>query len=551
MPTRVLITSALPYANGPLHFGHITGAYLPADAYARFRRLLGDEVLYICGSDEYGIAITLNADRMDLEYQEYVDIYHKLHKDTFDKLHFSFDFFSRTTNPFHQDIVQDFYNQLLKRGLIEKRLTEQLYSEEENRFLADRYVEGTCPRCSFNKARGDECQRCGADYEAIDLIHPRSKVSGVPLILKQTEHSYFLLDNMKEQLRTFIADCYLSDHVRKFVVDYIEKVKPRAITRDLSWGIPVPDFPDKVFYVWFDAPLGYISATMEWAASQGNTEVWKRFWLDPEVDYVQFIGKDNLPFHAVIFPAMEMGQSLPYKRVNAIVSSEFYLFEGRQFSKSDGNYIDMQAFLATYSVDKLRYVLAATAPETSDSEFTFEDFKIRCNSELVGKLGNFINRVLAFAEKNNYTQLLYNPDLFDDCDRSFLKDIGNLIQEVYECYNRYSLRKVTSKIMELAALGNVYFNHQAPWRLLKTGARKRIEAILFCACYCQKLLALISYPIIPESALAIWKMLAPKSLENRSVDITYARDLWNSDFLNPINEEFKLQSPWLLFTTVD
>ncbi|BAE81132.1 methionyl tRNA synthetase [Chlamydia felis Fe/C-56] len=551
MPSRVLITSALPYANGPLHFGHIAGAYLPADVYARFRRLLGDDVLYICGSDEYGIAITLNAERAGLGYQEYVNMYHKIHKDTFDKLKISLDFFSRTTNPFHKALVEDFYTQLKSKGLIENQTSLQLYSEEENRFLADRYVEGTCPRCGFDGARGDECQKCGADYEATDLIHPRSKLSGSELVLKETEHAYFHLERMVEPLLDFIDKSYLPEHVRKFIVDYIKNLRPRAITRDLSWGIPVPDFPNKVFYVWFDAPIGYISGTMDWAASVNNPEAWKDFWLEESTEYVQFIGKDNIPFHAAIFPAMELGQSIPYKKMDALISSEFYLLEGAQFSKSEGNYIDMDAFLDTYSLDKLRYVLAATAPETSDSEFTFLDFKTRCNSELVGKFGNFINRVLAFAEKNGFKELVYSETLLEDKDKKFLDDAQRIVQEAREHYSKYSLRKACSAIMELAALGNIYVNDQAPWKLLKEGLAHRVEAVLFCACYCQKLLALISYPILPGTAWEIWNMLSPKSLDLVNQDKDRVKNLWNSEFFDVSDEVFSLKTPQLLCAIVD
>lgn len=547
---RVLITSALPYANGPLHFGHITGAYLPADAYARFCRLLGDEVLYLCGSDEYGIAITLNAERAGMGYQEYIDVYHKLHKDTFEKLNISLDFFSRTTNTFHEGVVQSFYQCLQKHGLIENCFSQQLYSEEESRFLADRYVEGECPKCGFDRARGDECQKCGADYEAIDLLYPKSKLSGAALVLKETEHAYFHLEKMKEPLLSFIQGCNLREHVRKFVVDYIKNLRPRAITRDLSWGVSVQDFPNKVFYVWFDAPIGYISGSMDWAASQGDPEAWKRFWLEEDVKYVQFIGKDNLPFHAVIFPAMEMGQDLPYKKADAIVSSEFYLLQGEQFSKSEGNYVDIDAFLDSYSVDQLRYVLAATAPESADSEFTFLDFKTRCNSELVGKFGNFINRVLAFAEKNQFVELRCPSDLMEG-DKQFLKEAQDLVDKAKSCYERYSLRSACSAIMELAALGNVYFNNQAPWKLLKEGSRSRVETILFCSCFCQKLLALIAYPILPKSATEIWEMLSPRSLKSHSVNSSQACGLWNHEFLEFAKEHFELRSPRLLFTTVD
>ncbi|WP_366223711.1 methionine--tRNA ligase [Chlamydia buteonis] len=551
MPSRVLITSALPYANGPLHFGHIAGAYLPADVYARFRRLLGDDVLYICGSDEYGIAITLNAERAGMGYQEYVNMYHKIHKDTFDKLGISIDFFSRTTNPFHKGLVQDFYIELKSKGLIENQISLQLYSEEEDRFLADRYVEGTCPKCGFDGARGDECQKCGADYEATDLVNPRSKLSGSQLVLKETEHAFLHLERMVEPLLAYIDTCYLPEHVRKFVTDYIKNLRPRAITRDLSWGIPVPHFPNKVFYVWFDAPIGYISGTMDWAASLNNPDAWKDFWLEDSTEYVQFIGKDNIPFHAAIFPAMELGQSIPYKKMDALVSSEFYLLEGYQFSKSEGNYVDIDAFLDTYSLDKLRYVLAATAPETSDSEFTFIDFKTRCNSELVGKFGNFINRVLAFAEKNGFKELAYSTNLLEDQDRHFLDHAQQIVRDAREYYSKYSLRKACCAIMELAALGNVYFNDQAPWKLLKEGFTHRVEAILFCACYCQKLLALISYPIIPGTAWEIWRMLSPKSLNLESLDKDRVMNLWNIEFLNFSEEVFSLTTPQLLFTIVD
>lgn len=548
-PSRILITSALPYANGPLHFGHIAGAYLPADVYARFQRLLGKEVLYICGSDEYGIAITLNAELAGMGYQEYVDMYHKLHKDTFNKLGISVDFFSRTTNSYHPAIVQDFYRNLQEKGVIGTQITEQLYSEEEEKFLADRYVVGTCPKCGFDRARGDECQQCGADYEAKDLKDPCSKLTGGALTLRKTEHAYLHLERMKEELLAFVENIYLRPHMRNFVVDYIKNLRPRAVTRDLSWGIPVPGLENKVFYVWFDAPIGYISGTMDWAASIGDPEAWKNFWLDDQVTYTQFIGKDNTSFHAVIFPAMEMGQTIPYKKVDALVTSEFLLLEGFQFSKSEGNFIDMDAFLETYSLDKLRYVLAAIAPETSDSEFSFQEFKTRCNSELVGKFGNFVNRVIAFAVKNDCTELS-NPQL-EQKDLEFIAESQTLVKEAANHYQQYSLRKASSMLMELAALGNGYFNDQAPWRLAKEGNRNRVQAILFCACYCQKLLALISYPIMPETAWKIWEMISPRSLDLTSQDPDRLQSLWTEAFFDYSKETFSLKEPELLFTIVD
>lgn len=549
MASRVLITSALPYANGPLHFGHIAGAYLPADVYARFRRLLGDDVLYICGSDEYGIAITLYAEKEGLGYKDYVDMYHVMHKDLFRRLNISFDYFSRTTNKFHASLVQDFYLNLKSKGLIQNQITEQLYSEEEDKFLADRYVEGECPKCGFDPARGDECPKCGADYEAIDLTHPRSKLSGKALIRKTTEHAYLRLDKMVEPLQQFVQTCYLRDHVRNFVVDYINHLRPRAITRDLSWGVPVPDFPEKVFYVWFDAPIGYISGTMDWAESQGTPEAWKDFWLSPDTEYVQFVGKDNVPFHAVIFPAMELAQEQPYKKVDALVSSEFYLLEGAQFSKSEGNYIDMNAFLEDHLLDKLRYVLAASSPESSDSEFTLQAFKNRCNAELIGKFGNFINRVLSFAYKNGFHQLAYEDVVLESEDLKFLSQTIRLVNDAKSCYHDYSLRKACSVIMELASLGNTYINDQAPWKILKSGDTARVRAILFCACICQKMLALIAYPIIPETSCSILGMLSPQSLQTTAINPDRIYGLWNETFMTFSNEHFLLKEPVLLFSS--
>lgn len=550
MPARVLITSALPYANGPLHFGHITGAYLPADAYARFRRLLGDEVLYLCGSDEYGIAITLNAERAGMGYQEYVDMYHKIHKDTFAKLNISVNYFSRTTNSFHCELVQNFYQALKANGFIKNHVSDHLYSEEEGRFLADRYVEGTCPKCGFEGARGDECQCCGADYEATSLKNPRSKLTGSPLVLKKTEHAYLHLDMLIAPLQEFASSLYLVEHVRNFVVDYINHLQPRAITRDISWGVPVPDMENKVFYVWFDALIGYISGTMDWAHAIGEPEAWKAYWLDPTTEYHQFVGKDNIPFHAAVFPAIEIGQSVSYNRARALISSEFYLLEGSQFSKSEGNYVNLDAFLGDYAVDKLRYVLASTAPETSDSEFTFAGFKTRCNSELIGKLGNFVNRTLAFAEKNQIRELSHKHVNLERHDQEFIQKIFTIVDHAETCYHKYSLRKACSVIMELATLGNCYFNDQAPWKSIRDGQLNRVETILFCTSFCQKLLALIAYPIMPDTACAIWRMLSPHSLSKISYSPQIAQNLWNHDF-KCIEESFSLQTPQLLFTVVD
>jgi methionyl-tRNA synthetase len=358
---KILITSALPYANGQLHFGHIAGAYLPADCYARFARLQGSDVLYICGSDEYGIAITLSADLAGRSPQAHVDLFHAINKDLFAQLNFSFDHFSRTTWKGHVPTVQQFFLDLLAHGYIEERVTDQLYSPQDNRFLADRYVVGTCPKCGFTEARGDECQRCGSSYEATDLKNPRSKLTNAPLVLKATKHWFLLFDRFKDQLTQWLAEKNWKANVRNFAQSYIDDLKPRAITRDGEWGIPIPlpGTEGKVLYVWFDAPIGYISATQEWAQLNGKPDAWKDYWLDPETTYVQFIGKDNIPFHAVFFPAMEMGQNQPYKKVDQLPANEFLNLEGRQFSKSDGWTIDLADFFQNFTADQIRYTLAA------------------------------------------------------------------------------------------------------------------------------------------------------------------------------------------------
>nr|NGX44718.1 Methionine--tRNA ligase [Candidatus Anoxychlamydiales bacterium] len=310
MKKKVLITSALPYANGPIHFGHIAGAYLPADVYARFERLKGKDVLYICGSDEYGVAITLSAELANRTPKEHVDIYHEMIKNFFEKLNFSFDHYSRTTTDIHKKLSQEFFLDLYNNGYIEAKTEDHLFSEKENKFLADRYVIGTCPKCEYDKARGDECPKCSRTFDAKELKNPRSKLTNSKLILKPSKHWYMRFDKFKDKLTTWIKDKDWKDNVLNFSKEYIKDLRERAITRDSTWGIPVPldEAKGKVLYVWFDAPIGYISATMEWAEKIGEKEKYKDYWFDEKTKLVNFIGKDNIPFHAVFFPAMLMGQ---------------------------------------------------------------------------------------------------------------------------------------------------------------------------------------------------------------------------------------------------
>ncbi len=542
---KILITSALPYANGPLHFGHIAGAYLPGDCHARFQRLVGNDVLYICGSDEYGVAITLSAEMAGRTPQQHVDIFHQINIDLFDKLNFSFDHFSRTTWEGHPETVHQYFLDLLKNGYIEDRETLQLYSEADHRFYADRYVVGECPKCGFKEARGDECTRCGSSFEATDLKNPRSKITNSPLVLKKTKHWFILLDKFKDRLTEWIETKKWKTNVVNFVKDYIKDLRARSITRDMDWGIsvPLPDTEGKVIYVWFDAPIGYISATKEWALKMGSPEKWKDYWCDPKTKLINFIGKDNIPFHAVIFPAMTLGQNQPYKVVDELPANEFLMLEGRQFSKSDNWTIDLEDFFSRYTADQIRYTLAANAPETSDAEFTWHDFQNRCNGDLSGKYGNFVNRVLVFA-KNNCASKVPALGKLEEIDIKFLDKVRKLADQAQENYHSYSLRKATQTIMELAQEGNVYFDAKQPWKAVKNVETKpSMETTVACCLECIKTLALISSPIIPEAAEKVWKMLGMQT--------SLAEQKWREIVEEPLSPGQQLPAPEILFKKIE
>lgn len=505
--SKILITSALPYANGPLHFGHIAGAYLPADCYARFQRLKGHDVLYLCGSDEHGVAITLSAEMAGRTPKQHVDLYNGVIRGFFKQLEMSFDYYSRTTWPGHVPVVQEFFHVLQKNNLIEEKTENHLYSEQERRFLADRYVVGTCPKCGYEEARGDECQRCAASYEATDLNNPRSKIGGGPLVLKPSTHLYLRFDRFKDRLAEWMKQKNWKENVIRFAMHYIDDLKPRAITRDSDWGVPVPGYPGKVFYVWFDAPIGYVSAAKDWAQSIHQPERWKEYWLHPETKLVHFIGKDNIPFHAVFFPAMLMGQDLPYKLPDEIPANEFYLLEGRQFSKSDGWTIDLESFFTRYTADQIRYAIASNAPETADSEFTWKDFQMRCNAELLGKFGNFVNRVLVFARQHCSGQVPARGELHEP-DLEFLRQMNKLVEAASFNYETFRLRKACQTLMELAALANTYFDAKKPWVLAKDPSQKNnLNTVIALCLECIKNMALVASPVIPIAAQKIWRML--------------------------------------------
>ena len=545
MQEKVLITSALPYANGPLHFGHIAGAYLPGDCFARFKRLQGSDVLYLCGSDEYGIAITLSAEIAGRTPKEQVDLFHGINQDFFQRLEFSFDHYSRTTWEGHGPTVQQFFLDLLHNGHIEERVTKQLFSEKDNRFLADRYVQGTCPKCGYDRARGDECQSCGASYEATDLIKPISKISGSPLTLKDTKHWFLRFDHFKEPLKEWLSKKNWKPNVLNFALSYVQDLKERAITRDSEWGIPIPlpGTEGKVLYVWFDAPIGYISAAKEWALLQKDPDLWKKYWLDPNTRLVHCIGKDNIPFHAVFFPAMIMGQNLPYKLVDDLPANEFYMLEGKQFSKSEGWTIDLESFFAHCSAEQIRYAIASNAPEGADSDFAWKDFQNRCNGELLGKYGNFVHRVLTFVFERMGAKIPSSQALSDE-DKNFLEKARQIVKEAEVAYEGFSLRKASQLIMELSQLGNVYFDAKKPWKLIKEPEQKSaLDSTLFCCLECIKLLALISYPILPKTAESILQFLG---YQNKILSLG-----WNNLKDTALISGVDIHKPYLLFTRVE
>ena len=503
--SKYLITSALPYANGPIHFGHIAGAYLPADIFNRFLRQKGEEVIYICGTDEYGVAITINAEKAGVPFKEYVDKNHALIKTFFDKLNIRFDHFSRTTIPEHAALAQEFFLELHKKGHIKPAVEAQFYCVSCKRFLADRYVSGTCPKCGADNVRGDECTKCGEWLDPSKIVKPACKVCGKTPEIRQTTQYFLDLKAFAPRLKEWLESRQdWKPNVKNKALSLIEEgLVERAITRDISWGVPVPlyEAKGKVLYVWFDAPIGYISATMEWAKLGGKPEAWKDWWFDKETKLIHFIGKDNIIFHTIVWPAMLMGQDKPYILPENVPGNEFYNLEGRQFSKSDGWYIDTGDFFSKYGVDALRYAIASNGPETSDSQFTWEDFQGR-NNELADSLGNLVNRCFSFMKKNFEGKI---PAMAADPapeDKALLDSFAPVFEEVGKSYYSYKVRQALAQAMALAHAANKYVNDTAPWKLRKTDLA-RCGTVLNVASRAIINVAILLYPVIPDTALKI------------------------------------------------
>jgi len=506
---RVLVTSALPYANGPLHFGHIAGAYLPADIYVRTRRARGHDVLFLCGTDEHGVAVTLSARQAGVTPRQQVDRWHREIKGVFDRLDIRFDHFSRTATPRHAALTQEFFTHLLGAGWIEPREAEQLWCPKDAMFLPDRYVVGLCPNCGFPGARGDECPRCGAWIDPLQLTAAACRLCGSRPERRTTRHWYLLLDRLQPRLQEYIDG---RSHWKKNVLQFVHGLlraglQPRPITRDLDWGVPVPlpEAAGKVIYVWFDAPIGYVTATQEWAEAQGDPERWRRYWQDGATQLVHFIGKDNIPFHCLTFPAMLMGQGGAWKVADDVPANEFFNLEGDKFNTSSGWYIDLDEFFSRYTPDMARWAIARNLPETADAEFTWLDFQAKVNGELNDIYGNFAHRVLTFVH-NHFQGAVPprpRPGKGDDEIEAARRAAPERVAELVESFR---IRDAAVEMMNLARAGNRYFDTAAPWTTRRTDLERCGTSLNRCVTVLETL-AVISAPFLPDTARRLWAQL--------------------------------------------
>jgi len=528
MAKRYLITSALPYANGALHLGHLAGAYLPADIYVRYLRAMGKDVVWVCGSDEHGAAITIRAKKEGISPQEIIDKYHTLNKDTFQKLGISFDYYHRTSAELHHQTAQEFFLKLYERGdQFEEQTIEQYYDEAYQQFLADRYIVGTCPNCGHKEAYGDQCENCGTALSPTELIEPLSTLSGKAPTLKKTTHWYFRLDQHASWLQDWIQQGQIAGqqrhdpkawkrHVVGQCLSWLDGgLQPRSITRDLDWGIPVPleQAGGKVLYVWFDAPIGYISATRQWAAEQGKD--WEQYWKDEDTELIHFIGKDNIVFHCIVFPAMLRAHG-DYVLPTNVPANQFLNFEGRKFSKSKGWGIEQHQYLEEFQdfenkEDALRYALIRNMPENRDSDFKWDEYTYYYDKELADNLGNFVNRVIVLTNKYFAGEVPSVPVNLDEA----LKEIRPRVEQLGQEIERFNFKGALLLFTEISSFGNSYLQEAAPWALYKENPDdERIRECLFVSLQIVCILSVLAKPFIPFSAPRIRALLGLGDVEN-------------------------------------
>jgi methionyl-tRNA synthetase len=525
MAKRFTLTAALPYTNGPIHIGHLAGVYVPADIYARYLRLKGHDVAFICGSDEHGVPITIKAKKEGVSPQDVVNRYHTIIKNSFDEFGISFDNYSRTSAAIHHKTASEFFKTLHQKGEFLEETTDQLYDSEAQQFLADRFVVGTCPKCGNTESYGDQCESCGTSHNATDLIQPKSAITANVPELKSTKHWYLPLDKHEDFLKQWIGKEHKSDwkpNVYGQCMSWInDGLRPRAVTRDLDWGIPVPakGAEGKVLYVWFDAPIGYISSTKEWAAAQGKD--WEPYWKDKDTTLLHFIGKDNIVFHCIIFPAMLRAEG-SYILPQNIPANEFLNLEGQKLSTSKNWAVWLPDYLKEFpqQQDVLRYVLTATAPETKDNDFTWKDFQARNNNELVAIYGNFINRVMVLTHKY-YNGVLPEAKTLTTADREVLVTLQQTPKALENSLERFRFREASQLLMNLARAGNKYLADEEPWKVIKTNP-DRVQTIMNIALQIAAGLAVLSEPFLPFTAKKLQRMLRFNAIQHESVL------LWNN-----------------------
>ncbi|WP_299548114.1 methionine--tRNA ligase [Seonamhaeicola sp.] len=509
-PKRYTVTTALPYTNGPIHIGHLAGVYVPADIYVRYLRLTGNDVAFIGGSDEHGVPITIKAKNEGVSPQDIVDKYHAIIKQSFEEFGITYDNYSRTSAPIHHKTASDFFKTLYDKGEFIEETTEQLYDEKAKQFLADRFVIGTCPKCGYEESYGDQCENCGTSHNATDLINPKSAITGNAPTLKQTKHWFLPLDKHEDFLKEWILKGHKKDwkpNVYGQVKSWIDDgLRPRAVTRDLDWGIPVPveGGEGKVLYVWFDAPIGYISSTIEWAEREGID--WEPYWKDEDTKLVHFIGKDNIVFHCIIFPSMLKAEG-SYILPENVPANEFLNLEGNKLSTSKNWAVWLPEYLKDFpgQQDVLRYALNANAPETKDNDFTWKDFQARNNNELVAIFGNFINRVVVLTNKY-YNGVVPEASEFTKVDEDTLAAVKAYPNVIASSIERYRFREAGQELMNLARLGNKYLADEEPWKMIKVD-EARTQTIMYVALQIASALAMLCEPFLPFTAEKLKKIL--------------------------------------------
>ncbi len=545
---KVLVTSALPYANGNIHLGHLSGAYLPADIYVRYKRLNGDDILYICGSDEHGVPITITADKEKVTPKEVIDRFHNANKSAFEKFGMSFDIYSRTSLPIHHETAQSFFKSFYDQGILVEKKTMQFYDEKVKMFLPDRYVEGTCPRCGNEEARSDECEKCGSLYDPSELKNPKSKISGETPVLKETSHYFFPLGKYQDRLKKYIDEMNEKYGWKDNVLNYCrgwfnDGLKDRAITRDLDWGVKVPldGVDNKVLYVWFEAVLGYISATKELSHQRSEPDLWKEYWQGKDTKYIAFIGKDNVVFHTIIFPAILMAWNDANKDKfilpQNVPANEFLNFEGKKFSKSRGWGIDLDEFLQLFPADLLRYTLAANLPENKDTDFFWKEFQSRTNGELADILGNFVNRTFTFAHKH-FDGKVPERNKLQKIDEEMLDYLKSQPQKIADLIERFKIKDAVFEMMNLARAGNKYFNDSEPWVTSKRNKEQCATTINICLNTIYTL-GVIFEPVIPNTSVKILKMLNARPTE------------WSKSGNSILHQGQKINEAEILFTKIE